>query len=160
MPRRNNLEVFLKNIKVQEPYDSGCWVWTRKNLCKDGYGRYHADGRGISAHRYSYSVFRSESGYISPNLCVCHTCDNRQCVNPSHLFLGSPKDNTADMVNKGRQAKGTKARSAKLNDETVKKLRKQAKGTKAKDIARELGVTASTINKVLRGETWKHIDIE
>jgi len=79
-----------------------CWLWTAgKN--KQGYGRFgiYREGRSfrINAHRVSYFI---SIGNINNDLLVCHKCDNPTCVNPSHLFLGTHKDNAIDRVNKGR----------------------------------------------------------
>jgi hypothetical protein len=85
--------------RVDKSNASGCWVWTgaRKS---GGYGHFHHRDHGlIKAHRASWIV---TNGEIPAGLIVCHKCDNPPCVNPSHLFLGTKKDNTRDMMAKGR----------------------------------------------------------
>jgi hypothetical protein len=85
--------------------ENGCWEWTR-SITKDGYGQagHPTEKR---AHRLSWNIFKGEIPMFD---IVCHKCDNRRCVNPDHLFLGSHRDNLQDAVNKGRI--DLKARSA------------------------------------------------
>lgn len=81
-----------------EKTKGGCWNWVAaKNNC--GYGLTHFDGKRISAHRLSFQL---ANGVIPGGMQVLHRCDNRACVNPEHLFLGSNRDNMLDMLAKGR----------------------------------------------------------
>lgn len=78
--------------------DRGCWVWSGART-RQGYGHLACDGQFIRASRLSWLI---HNGEIPPDLCVLHRCDNPPCVNPAHLWLGTKRDNTRDMLEKGR----------------------------------------------------------
>lgn len=139
------------------PNDS-CWEWS---------GAINEWGYGITswrrlAHR---EAFARAHGPIPDGLCVLHHCDNRKCVNPSHLWLGTRRDNTADMDAKGRRKSGTLGRPgrrgeahhlAKLSWPIVRDMRRRAsEGESAKQLAERFGVFHQHVRKILRGERWK-----
>ena len=110
----------------------------------------------VGAHRISWEL---HNGPIPGGMRVCHTCDNPPCVNPAHLFLGTAKDNTQDMVKKGRcnPAVGERGGFAKLTWEGVRELRRRyaTEHISHTRLARELGLAQGTVSAILRGEAWQ-----
>lgn len=132
----------------------GCWNWTSyKDTC--GYGRFSVNGKHIGAHRVSWII---NNGEIPDGMNVCHTCDNRACVNPDHLFLGTQKENVQDMMNKGRynHPEGVRNTNAKLDENKVREIRKN-RHMRQVDLAEIFGVSQVAIGCVLRGKTWGHV---
>jgi DNA invertase Pin-like site-specific DNA recombinase len=89
---------------------------------------------------------------------VCHHCDNKLCVNPRHLFLGTHADNMADMVSKGRQNIGVQNPCAKLTESDVRTVRSLAShGVKQSQVAMMFGIDQSTVSNIKNRKTWSHI---
>ena len=140
--------------KIERIPEAGCWIWTGSTQVR-GYGELLSNNKKYLAHRASYEVF---VGPIPKGLYVCHACDNVFCVNPSHLFLGTQKQNLQDMKAKGRSTKGTKNKKAKLNEENVKGIKTLlTMGWSCTSIARLMKVSTSNISAIKRNERWSHV---
>lgn len=144
---------------VRPANDDTCWAWTgsRKRDLKQAYGKLKLKSYvTVRAHRLSYALHYGRS---PGDLFVCHRCDNPQCVNPHHLFLGTVQDNAADMVAKGRSPRsdqrGSKNGAAKLTDEQVATIRSRIlAGQTNTTIAADYGVTHQLISRIRRGRAW------
>lgn len=133
----------LKGITVNASTE--CWEWN-KGVNRQGYGRIQLINRkGARAHRAAYEVFK---GQIPQGMCVCHKCDNRKCINPDHLFLGTYKDNYRDSKEKGRNAKGEKISQAKLTEEQARFVKYDSQEMSSKELSKQFGVCTSTIRKI------------
>lgn len=163
----------------------GCWEW-QGSKGRGGYGQMPMPrpGSPIRAHRFSYERF---VGPIPSGMFVCHHCDNPNCVNPDHLFVGTPKDNTQDSAQKGRRAIGDKHWSrtkphlrprgdrngmrrypnclrgeangfAKLTETDVQTIKRSLHdGVRGRVLAARYSVTEDAISKIKRGHTWTHV---
>ncbi len=132
----------------------GCWTWIGARHSK-GYGMFALDGGHTTAHRAAYKIFVGE---IPDRMLVCHKCDNRRCVNPEHMFLGSPKDNSEDMANKGRSTHGKKNPRAKLSDEQVCAIRERAaQGARQRQIASDFGICQQMVSLIVRRANWTRV---
>jgi Autographiviridae endonuclease len=131
-----------------------CWIWTASvNL--HGYGQILYRGRPTRAHRVAYEL---AYGPIPADMWVLHRCDNRRCVRPDHLWLGTLQDNHADMVNKRRHTFGGRVGNAKLSDAAVVGIRAldlSRRGSLAA-AARQYGVSAATIRRIVNRVSWRH----
>lgn len=152
------MERFLNKIEPMMD-DRGCWEWTGA-LSKTGYGHLSIEGKTVSAHRYSYILF---CGVIPDNYFVMHQCDNRSCVNPGHLTVGTRQDNADDMCLKGRSKGGSNpknlAASSKVTIEQVFYIRREHQNRRKSTsmLARELGLRPALIGRIIRRDTWKHV---
>lgn len=143
---------FLRNIWKDK---NGCWVWTASRF-KNGYGqcRYQDQSK---AHRVSWLIHR---GVIPKGVCVLHRCDNRPCVNPQHLFLGSQKDNMRDMILKGRddKVKGVRHPQAKMTDKDIRQIRKLHKdGKTQRSLCRLFSISPGHMHGIIHRRYWKHV---
>jgi hypothetical protein len=128
-----------------------CWLW-EGFIRENGYGIIGIKGKEYRVHRVSYFI---EHGRIDNDRLVLHRCDVRACVNPAHLFLGTPKDNSQDAVRKGRNTKlyGEQNGKTKLTCTAVLAIRCICKrgGVYQKMVARQFGVSEATVSYVVNG---------
>lgn len=129
------------------------WVGAMKD---DRYGAFRLDGRIERAHRASWTL---HYGGIPDGMNVCHKCDVPLCVNPAHLFIGTASDNMKDAVKKGRlKRRGNHSPRRILSEDDVKRIRKLRKaGRTGVSLAKQYGVSPSTIAAANTGRNWSHI---
>lgn len=140
----------IKNRSVIDPVTE-CWNWGG-NLHRQGYGVIRSNRVHHLAHRASYAVFK---GDIPDGMFVCHKCDNRKCVNPDHLFLGTVQDNQRDMAKKDRSTYGEKSSSAKLTEADVTLiLAIKDSGKTHQQIADLFNVSRPLVSMIFSGKVW------
>ena len=131
-----------------------CWEWqsTKNN---SGYGKFWLNGKTALAHRVAYEL---HNGPIPAGFQVRHTCDNKPCVNPSHLLVGTGKDNARDALDRDRYRRGSGNGRAKLTEPQVSEIRQcWANGETQVSMARRFGVSRAAIQWVLNGRSWAGI---
>lgn len=133
-----------------------CWIWSGAISNKEGYGRIQIEKERMSAHRLSYSIYK---GDLPEGLFVCHTCDNRLCVNPDHLFLGSHLENVADCILKGRHTRGDKHGARKLSEDAVREMRRlYATGEYTQEqLGKKYGIDRPYATRIINRKQWKHV---
>lgn len=136
---------------------SHCWEWggNMRGVIGKQVGVLTFNGKRVSAHRVAWIV---KNGEIPKGMHICHVCDNHKCINPSHLFLGTNRDNMKDKVLKGRQSKGEHRPTSKLKEWEVIKIRKLAEmGVMQTRLARDFHVSSTTIFRVVHRHLWTHL---
>lgn len=134
---------------------NSCWLWTGKRKTA-GYGLLFLTGnRTVYAHRLSFEI---HYGPIPDGLVICHKCDNPPCVNPEHLFAGTPAENVSDCCAKKRGNHGSRNHFHKLTEADVSAIKSMiANGSERKKIAQLFNVTRANIDLIASGKTWKHV---
>jgi len=140
----------IERFEAKFTKGDGCWNW-HAALATGGYGHFWLRGRPRPASQASYLLYK---GAIEGGLFVLHTCDNRRCVNPGHLFLGTLRDNVDDMVSKGRQVKGSASKNAKLTEAQARAIREDARSQRK--IGAAYGISHTVVGQIKAGELWRH----
>ena len=154
-----NFVKYVEKRSVAIPF-SGCRIWIGATT-PGGYGNsivaYRLHGTKI-VHR---ALFRELQGHVPPSAYVCHHCDTPSCVNPDHLFLGTPNDNAQDRKNKGRSAskRGKLNGRSVLTPEAATEIRALlGQGKLQRDVAKRFGVSQATVSRVKIGLSWGELN--
>ncbi|MFC0683049.1 HNH endonuclease signature motif containing protein [Novosphingobium clariflavum] len=165
-PAKSHVESPRRMVKVQKNTEwnrvpplsryevevaTGCWIW-RGCIQPHGYGHIQINKVRYLAHRYFWMCMK---GPIPEGMLLCHHCDNRRCVNPSHIFVGTALDNARDMVAKDRGRKGQRTSCAKLTDAEVSAIFIDLRCDH--EIAADYSVSSSLIGQIRRGAIWRHV---
>lgn len=132
--------------------DAGCWEWQGPVANWGGYGVVYNKGQTLTASRVAYEVWK---GVHPGELFVCHTCDNRICINPDHLWLGTNEDNMRDMRGKGRSGESRRV----MTDEAVRSMREdRLNGETYAELSRKYGVSKLQVKNICDRKAWIHVE--
>lgn len=147
-------------LRVDKKSKDECWPWTGQKL-KNGYGRISIGKKeegAEGAHRISWMIANKQK--VPSGMFVMHKCDNPGCVNPSHLAIGTPKENTADMIAKGRKRVvapvGNENGKAIITPDIVRQIRSSDESHAS--IARRFNISPNCVRSVRIGRTWSHVE--
>ena len=151
---QDDIKKFWSRVRRKE--SDKCWDWTGSLRSPRGYGQIKIKGKTKAAHRVSWEIKNGPipAGDMKGTMCVLHHCDNKKCVNPEHLFVGSQKDNVADMYSKGRNVdlSGTNNPAYKFPDTVISEIRSRyAFGSETqREIGMIYGISKSHIGNIIR----------
>jgi len=151
----NSPAMFAQKFWSRTKIDGDCLIWIGCKF-KSGYGKVNSGGRMLRANRVAWELL---NGPIPDGFCIRHTCDNPSCVKPSHLLVGTQKQNVCDMIERGRKnpEKGTARYNCKLDETKIREIRALAPFTSAAALSRRYGVVPKTISQIIARKRWKHV---
>lgn len=158
--RKNRPADFWAKVDRQGPDE--CWPWMGERFGQRGdYGRFTMGGKLRQAHRLAWALDRGQPFPI-PSVIIRHTCDNPPCCNPRHLLDGTLKDNTRDMIERGRRfvpdVRGERHGNSKLTEQDVREIRQlRAAGVFIDDITQRFGICQASVSQIANGVSWKHV---
>jgi hypothetical protein len=131
----------------------GCLIWDGA-VTTNGYGHMRLAGYDVRVHRLALELATEPR---SSRYHALHTCDNRRCIESSHLYWGDAAQNMADMAARGRSVRGEASPHARLTDSDVRAIRAAAGTLNQRELAHRFGVSPSLISRVLGGDRWAHV---
>ena len=155
MIKEQHKQIFWSKVEKT----SGCWLWKGTKFHDHGYGAFgirektETGGYRTKVYYTHRFVFEITKGEIPKGMLIMHSCDNRLCVNPNHLSVGSWKDNSDDMIKKGRQV----APGRKLTDEQIGQVRSRWPKEPMQKLANEYDVSLACIRGICRNRTWRNL---
>ena len=158
MPRLSDIQLLkpllVGRFGVRVEFTDECWLWTASKNDK-GYGWVSFRGAIWLAHRAAYVL---KHGAIPKGKSVLHRCDTPACIRPSHLWVGTQKDNLQDCQTKGRNVKGSRHGMSKLTEEIVADILSGSFGAITyTEIAKAIGVSRPTVSRIFLRTHWKHV---
>lgn len=141
--------------KVCKEDTNECWMWIGC-VNGSGYGSFKTSYKSNMAHRFSWELV---NGKIPNGLEILHKCDNRLCVNPNHMDIGTSKDNMRDMINKGRSGVGDKNSMSKYTELDVLRIKKAYKKgiSTYESVGKLFGISWGHVRQLVLCTRWKHI---
>lgn len=157
MEKYNNLR-FWSKVGITAQSDL-CWDWMAANKGK-GYGGFYLNKKHMAASRAAYILYYKED---PKDKFVCHKCDNPSCCNPSHLFIGTAKENQEDMIKKGRKHSAFGERNANsilTTNDILDILELRNKKVRTRDIKKKYNISNTHVHRIFTGKRWGHLKSE